>query len=386
MVGALICFVIGLVLFWTALRRHHKIRKIEDSVSSKLATASQGLIKAEGFAWPLNNTVKNLEGIDAVYYYTELQRQVYEKAGHSRNRYRVKTWKTVVKGTFAHPFLLLDPTGLAVIDAKEAEMEVPVARRRNWRSLSQKEKDQYARTLDLKIPGFPPPNGIIGFLFGSKFRVIEKEILSGSPVYASGDFRTLTQQNETVSDAALHMFANRVIDFDKRAVKDVRHLLSATGKTEVSAEEATRGYSMVARMAQLKAKQNPSLPIRPLEVFGHVSASPAHGLFVADVHGEHLLERLHGYQKLRLVGGAALMAIAIVWGLHPGGGGGSKARVPASQTRGPDWYAIDRDCKRGAGQACDLILRNAQPLRLSKEQLTFYKAKACASGARQYCQ
>src|SRR5262245_60860904 len=87
-------------------------RHIQDTPRSKVATAPQGLVEVEGFAWPESEVDKTLNGLEAVYRCLTLQRQDTEYDDGKRR----KVWKTVGGYSTGRPFYVVDETGLALVD------------------------------------------------------------------------------------------------------------------------------------------------------------------------------------------------------------------------------------------------------------------------------
>ena len=81
-VGVAIVFCGGLL--YNAIKKYKTVRKIEDTAKSNIATAPQGYVEFQGFAWPMQKSVQCTRGFEAVYYSFSLQRQ--ETQGSGKNK------------------------------------------------------------------------------------------------------------------------------------------------------------------------------------------------------------------------------------------------------------------------------------------------------------
>lgn len=365
----LICFFFGGGLILHALSRKRSVRKIEDTPRSKVASAPQGYVELQGFAWPAagGKVERNAQGHETVYYRLALQRA--ETRGSGKNRKKV--WVTVFSYSTDTPFYLIDATGIALIDPARTwgnpalsvesqvrsvaakvtnfasgmgvlgsvaslglegfaggrnaigdgggyETDLGTGRPKAWSRHSTEEKALICKRVG-KIAGvsFPPSNFLFG-LFSDEFRVIESEICVGSPLYVHGDFKTDSQNAITAQVPGLTEFASRVFNADARAQKNLTHFLDKDGDGKVSAIEAMRGYTFAARQARLKAKDQLTGE-KTFEVHGRMGSSAENRLFIADLHEEHLVARKQRYGSLEIAAGILLM-FASLFGFFVGFG------------------------------------------------------------------
>lgn len=295
--------VTGGGLMIRALSRRKKTQKITDTPRSKVATAPQGYVELQGFAWPAAEEARTAAGQEVVLYRLEVQRS--ETRGSGKNRRR--EWVTIFYHAHVEPFYLVDPTGLARVDPGTAELDVGATRTRKWSSLSASEKKWIEEVASRRpVPGFPPSRGLLG-IFSSPYRVLEKEILLGAPLYLHGDFRTPSVETPKVKVSGLSEFTSRIFNAEARSTKNINHFLDKNRDGRVCADEARYGYGFAARQARNKSRSQPSQE-REFEVCGHVGSSSEHRLLIADMHEEHLVKRRQKWLWLEFVAGAALLA------------------------------------------------------------------------------
>lgn len=290
-------------LLINSISRRKKTRKIADTPRSKVASAPQGYVELQGFAWPAAQYARSAAGDEIVYYSLEVQRA--ESRGSGKNRRR--EWVPVFTHGHIHPFYLVDPTGLALVDPASAEFDLHGSQTRNWTALKDDEKKWVGEIAARRaINGFPPGKGLLG-VFSSSYRVIEKEIGVGSPLYLHGDFRTSTLQNPKVKAAGLSEFVSRIFSVEARSTKNISHFLDKNRDGVVCGDESRQGYGFAGRQARNKGRTQPREE-REFEICGNVGSSPEHRLLIADAHEEHLVKRREKWIWIQFVGGAVLIA------------------------------------------------------------------------------
>jgi hypothetical protein len=144
-------------------------------------------------------------------------------------------------------------------------------------------------------------------LFGGRYRIREREIFVGSPVYARGDFRSIGVPPPRKRMLGLTAFTAKVFDFENRRVRNVDRLLDRNRDGKVSAEERRRGYAMAARLARGKSSVLESE--QEFEIYGRLGSSSDHRLLVADCLESELVERLGRWTWIQLAAGAELIAL-----------------------------------------------------------------------------
>ena len=117
-------------ILYSGLKRRTRARAIEEMPRSKIATAPQGLVEVEGFAWPNENRVaRSSSGFENVYYELQLQRE--ESRGSGKNRRKV--WVTIFTHRHAETFYICDATGIALVDPQDALIEVHQHTQMPWK-------------------------------------------------------------------------------------------------------------------------------------------------------------------------------------------------------------------------------------------------------------
>ncbi len=365
-------------LLYKAIKNHKRLRKIVDTPRSKVASAPQGFIELEGFAWPQGETVQTLDGEEAIFYVLQIQKEEQSGSGKNRRRY----WVTVFNYEHVVPFYLLDPTGVAMIIPHNSENEMRESTQRLFSKLSPDARTRVADMANGTISDFPPRTGF--FSNQNKFRIIEKKLIVGSPFYATGDFKTHSFNQLTIDDS-LATFANKVINFEARSLKNVKALLDRNNDGHICADEANAGYIMAAKLSRL----NPKTETVPLEVFGTLDSSDNHQLFFADTHQHHLVERLGRWQTLKLTGGAALVTVSICLGLFELGiivnpfeaeRAAQQARLASEQrslaAAEVQINALHEACVNGQKGFCQQLLERKSELGLSPEHIRYYEQQS----------
>jgi hypothetical protein len=279
-------------------------QRIVDMPRSKLASAPQGYVEVQGFAWPVAETAQ-LDDREALYYLCWIERKVTRPGPNNERR---TEWDTVFHHKVTHPFYLVDSTGVAKVDLRRCEFSLDSATVRSWRSLSLKEKRWItALVRSARIPGFPPSNFLWG-LFSPSFRVTEDKLYVGSAMYAAGDVRTESQTKESVQLRGLAEFHQRVLRSDARSQRNVAALLDKDKDGKVSAKEAEEGYAFVAHLARKKPEPEnaPAFPVH-----GVLGSSPDHKLLVANLHQQHLLKRMRRRVYLPLAAGPFFIGVGL---------------------------------------------------------------------------
>jgi hypothetical protein len=373
--------VIGGGLLVNAIKRHRRVRHIQDTPRSRIAAAAQGFTEFEGFAWPKEQIIKTISNEEAVYYEFQLQRE--ESRGSGKNR-RTE-WVTVHSESHVSPFFIVDPTGIAVIDPAVGEVNLCDSKHKNFNSLNESEKSNVHALVGDSVSGFPPTKGFFG-AFSANFRVCEKMILIGSPLYATGDFRAGYQAASLLIDGGLVSFTKKVIDKENKRYRDIRNVIGKGRSGKISGQAAIRCYSAAARVARL----NPSKEEHQLPVHGVLLTSDNHKLFFADRHEELLINDLAGGNFLRLGGGAALIAVGIVFALYQIFGAKAfewnKAKAEVQQASVSDGNSrqfineLHAGCVEGKVSQCEILLHNKDKYQLSAQYVEYYQKRSCQLG------
>lgn len=377
------CFGIGFVLIWLGIRKHKKLRLIQDHPTVKIETAAQGFSEVQGFAWPTAVGPKCVKGIEMIFHSLQLQKQVTQGSGKNKKR----VWITVFSTGYANPFYIMDATGLALVDPGKCELEIESKTTRNWSMLQATEKSHYlAHFIKESVPGFPPSGFLFG-LFSSSFRIIESRINTGSPVYIKGHFESPEGLQKEVLLSGLAKFATQVFDFQSRKIRQIKSLLDTNKDNKITSKEAIDGYSRLAMFAKSQSASGQS-PVadRGFPVFGLLTSNQDHKLFIADCHEEHLIRKLKIQYYGYLSSGMALCFVAIL--IHSPWFNQQTSHFRKVAVAAPvpiDSAALHRNCLSGQLSECKKIMQNQYSLKLSDQYMTLYRNKACELGDVIYC-
>lgn len=367
--GIIGCLMIGGGLLWRAIKKHKKARQVQDTPRSKVASAPQGYVELQGFAWPIAQTFEGGEGYDTVYYSFTLQKQVTKGHGKSKRR----EWETVFVRVHADPFYLVDGTGLVRVIPIGAELELGSAKTRDWQRVSKKDKDRILeKVVNIKIPDFPPHDFMWG-LFGSRYRIIEYEIPVGSPVYVNGDLKANEGLPQRIQATGLTNFYGRLFDKETKVQKNLKTLIDKNQDGKISADEALHGYRLAGHLA-LKKSKTENVEETDFEVFGNLAGSQNRKLFLANAHEEHVVQRLNKFVWLQFVGGALLVTLGL--------GNAAGFKMPAKRTIAAATEASEEEinnlhysCVGGDEGACKKLLKNKSEFKLTEQHINYYQSK-----------
>lgn len=305
----LIFFAIGTgtLFMGRAIKRRRLVQEITSSPRSRIASAPQGQVEIDAFAWPITEGILTPRDEEAIHYSIRIERK--------QTRGKRTEWVSVAKHSHSFPFYAVDATGIAIVEPNAENFEINDPETRIWRNLSIQEKAGVLRIVgEATGMGFPPPEGFWGF-FSSEFRVVESEILLGSPVYLNGEFKTSHEESLKVSSQGLTEFVRRIFDVGSRNVKNLAHFLDKNRDGQVSEEEARNGYHFAAKTARARKPESGAQAESEFEVFGRVISSANHRLMVGDCHETYLTKRLDRFVWLQFVGGAAMISVGILFAL-----------------------------------------------------------------------
>jgi hypothetical protein len=362
----LIGSVFSAVLFFLMIRAFRKKRLIEDSHRSNIGTAPQGFVELQGFAWPKDHTMPLENGFKGVYYSFQLQRE--ETRGSGKNKRKV--WVTVHSHSFCHPFYLVDGTGIAEVDVHTASLELESPRTRRWGSLSSSEQKHFLdQVITSPVGGFPPGNFFWG-LFSTKYRIVESEIRVGSPIYANGEFKSGTSEPVLIKSPGLSDFSKKVFDATTKKMKNLSGRLDKNNDGKVSAKEAQSGYTFAAKLAIANTTLS-GTDESDFQLFGHLSSSSEHKLFLADQHENHLTAKL---QK-KVVGFAAAGVAGLVFAAIPFWLPQKSQSVDLSSQITPPAKTVNQlhyECVNKVKPACHELLQNKDRFKLRKDHVDYY--------------
>lgn len=397
--GIVTLLAVGGGLFFSAIKRRKRLQLITDMPRSKTESAPQGFVELSGFAWPAGETVRASGDREAVYYSFVLEKQITTGTRKTKR----KEWVPVFTKIHLSPFLLVDATGVAMLLVGESSFDLSKPTKKNWRSLPESEQQRLrTEVITEAVADFPPSKLMFG-LFSAPFRIVENQILVGSPLHATGHFDADIKSTESLRSAGLTEFCQKVFHSEARSVRKLTTVLDENRDGKVSAQEAHRGYSMAAKLARLKAGGE-LITETEYQVHGSLRSSESHPLVVADVDEANLRVRLNRWLWPQFAGGAAMIAAAMTMTITGFTGTGFAAktgssararhsqpsaqheRIPAAKAEPTINVAAEHaDCVRGSSFACEELLNHRDSLQLSAEHITYYSQRACALGAKRFC-
>lgn len=263
---ALSFFASGIFIIRWGVMHFSEVRKIQDLAKVDIGSAPQGLVEIEGFVWPAAHSMKSIFGKDVVFYNLQVQERT------ASQNYK-ESWKTVYEFDFEKPFYVIDSSGVCVVHPRKQNMKLLEYNC----SLSKKASDIEAVKTALKVIG------PLSKIFIRKYRVVEKRLLAGSPVYVCGEMQPLTPTKYKVRGDFRKFLAD---------AKSVRKSLYSTLKFDfdrngiVTDSDMQTGFSDAADIELREGKTE------VVDVAGVISHTENHSLIVADCFEEHLIKRL----------------------------------------------------------------------------------------------
>lgn len=161
---------VALVCLYFMLTRLRRARWLEDTPTSKVRSAAQGLVELQGTLDAGGHTplISPLGEVDCLWYRFRVEE--YRRSGKNDN------WQTVEQGVSERPFLLRDDTGSCWIMPKGAEAHP--RQRRRWEGSQRWPGGRSVRT------------GLLAGLIGKRYRYTEEWFTEGEMLYALGWFES----------------------------------------------------------------------------------------------------------------------------------------------------------------------------------------------------
>lgn len=265
---ALLTGASSLLALWLLYRMFSRLRRarwVEDTPTSKIRSAAQGLVELVGQVEAGGNPplVSPLAGHPCLWYrftVEELQR-----------RGRNTEWRTIERGSSDRPFLLRDDTGTCRIQPGAAE--VHPRRRRRW-------EGNQRRPL-----GHTAPTGVLGLL-GRRYRYTEEWLQEGDQLYALGWFESRGGGRDAKAPEAL---ARQIIRDWKADYPNLLARFDRNADGQLDELEWERVRAAAAAEAQQQIRREGAQPVV------HTLTRPPHqGLpfLLSDHHEEDLGRRL----------------------------------------------------------------------------------------------
>lgn len=276
----------SLLALWLLYRMFSRLRRarwVEDTPTSKIRSAAQGLVELVGQVEAGGHPplVSPLAGHPCLWYrftVEELQR-----------RGRNTEWRTIERGSSDRPFLLRDDTGSCWIQPSAAE--VHPRRRRRWEGNQRRPLGQRA------------PTGVLGLL-GRRYRYTEEWLQEDDQLYALGWFESRGGGRDARAPEAL---ARRIISDWKADYPSLLARFDRNADGQLDAVEWERVRAAAAVEAQQQMRRESTQPVV------HTLARPPHkGLpfLLSDHHEEDLGRRLRRQSGWSMAGMIVAGAVA----------------------------------------------------------------------------
>ncbi len=275
-----------LITLYNWLTRLRRARWIEDTPTSRIRSAAQGLVELQGQVDAGGHAplLSPLSETSCLWY--RFQVEEYRRSGKNSN------WRTVERGVSERPFLLRDATGSCWINPLGAE--VHPRQRKRWEGSQRWPAGRSVRT------------GIMSSLLGRRYRYTEEWFQEGETLYALGWFQSRGGGREAFDEQAI---ARQIISQWKADYPDLLSRFDRNGDGRLDEREWEQVRQAAGEEARRQARVAGQAPVV------HALGKPPHrGLpfLLSDHHEEHLSRRMRRTSLLSL-GGFLLCATASGW-------------------------------------------------------------------------
>lgn len=278
-------FIYGFFFLSLAVSKTRFKRKVADTIRSQTATAPQGTVELEGFAWPADETtIKFPTGHEAVYYSFKLEKKVFGPLGTYDSKL---AWRTVFSRQIGNSFFLLDSKGLVRINPEHYTKK---ERYTYWGMVSGKKKKFICtEIIDEQIANFPPTETFFGIF--ELYRIVEYEIMVGSPIYARGELSKVGSKQVFSTSTGMTFFHRQIFKNSSNGLANIISLFDKDGDYKISKFEAISGYAKIAQIAKRKSIEDGFNEV-PFEVFGQMSETKQVPLLVEASHEKSLMKNI----------------------------------------------------------------------------------------------
>lgn len=284
----------GLII--KGFRRFQKSRKSEDTPCSKIASAPQGFVEIQGYAWPLTQAVaKSTGGRDLVYLNLQVQKHV--KSG------KTSYWKTIAEHVTPEPFYVVDESGAALVIPDKFDLEIE-SQTSLWKKFSLQQRQSLIEFVRAFAHELPPLE--IGFFSGS-YRCVEKFILVGSPLLLHGNFRSPQDMTQDIRSHALSAFQEQIKKINASSSRR-KMMFDLNQDGDVSDTETRIGFASAAAAISRKKAEG---EVKSTRVHGLLETHTSERSFFADCHQDFLLKRIGPWNLFLILGGAALLILGV---------------------------------------------------------------------------
>jgi hypothetical protein len=283
--GIALLFVGGALVF-KGLMNFRKGRKIQDTARIDIASAAQGLVEVEGYAWPMEASFAAVCGRHVVYYHYKVQQLV--------KRGKNSSWETRYEFNHNPSFYAIDHSGVCIVNPTAGSMD-----------LTEKitKLDHYAESIEALSASSRHQSGWLGKIFSGSYRLVENKLLVGSPVYVCGNLQAMNM-NKVKIRGDHKKFLTQIKTMSVNPVFKMSRL-DTNRDGVLSDDEMILGFADTSKESSLNSAEG------EVQVAGSIAASQAHNLIVADGHQEQYLKRLTSFNILKIWGGVALIGAGL---------------------------------------------------------------------------
>ncbi len=294
----LILFFSGVGLIANGRKRWKNRRKIEDTPSSTIKSAPQGLAHIHGHAIPYRKSFKTLNGRAAAYLHFQIQ-ALESNDGSS-------SWVTKYEENKEKNFLVSDGTGIVKVDSTHAEL-ILQERTWKWSTLPVNVKNEFMKEYSKYVEDLKPAKTFFARLTRNKIRIIENVIYVGAPVYIRGNFNSPSNPLIHAISPHTYRFLGEVKKFRDNPQK-LKKFLDLNKNGRIEEEELALGTSHMYEYA--KRKILPEDEIERVQLQGQFKYDFDHDLIIGDTQRQHLASRLD-WGILLMISGSLLITAAI---------------------------------------------------------------------------
>lgn len=269
----------------------------------KIAATTSGLAAIQGQAWPTASR-KCLDGRPVCFWGIEVQ----EWSSSGKNGH----WETIYSFESGEEFLVIDGTGICAIKPQSAQLELTELVI-NQSKMTDFQKYLLSQPLPLIADYFKTETkkSFLGFRYKARdrYRLIEKKILAGGPVFARGHYCTEEESTQSVAVGDLSSYRNYLRKISSPYYQSKMFDTNRNG--QLSEDELTNGHAAAANYFL----RNDDL--QSIKVSGQITATTTHSLIIGDSHRNYLINRMDIFSIIQVVGGLAVLGIGIyIWSLQ----------------------------------------------------------------------
>jgi hypothetical protein len=276
----------GGALLVKGLMNFRKSRKIQDTARIDIASAPQGLVEVEGYAWPLEPSLAAVCGRQVVYYHYKVQELV--------KRGKNSSWETRYEFNHNASFYAIDHSGVCIVNPNKDSMDI---------TEKITKLDFYAESIEALSNSARQQSSWLGKIFSGTYRLVEYKLFVGSPVYVCGNLQAMNL-NQVKIRGDYKKFLTQVKTMNVNPIFKM-------SKLDFNRDGVLSDDEMVAGIADVSKESWSSSVELETQLVGTISSSDVHNLIVADGHQEQYLKRLTSFNLIKIWGGVALMGAGL---------------------------------------------------------------------------